>query len=69
MELTDFGEEYKLCITAVRGEQNEGYVALDDFKFDLGEEFCTVKPAGSEPTEPPPSTTRFGAFTFTITAM
>lgn len=37
-------------MTAVRGEINDGYVALDDFSFATNEEFCSTKPEDATPT-------------------
>ena len=51
-------EDYKLVISAKRGEANIGYVALDDFFFEeVSPGSCDIKPAGAEPgastTSPP----------------
>ena len=51
-------EDYKLVISAKRGEANIGYVALDDFFFEeVSPGSCEIKPAGAEPgastTSPP----------------
>ena len=39
-------EDYKIVITAERGDLQSGYVALDDFHFETSEqeEFCSIKP-------------------------
>ena len=37
-------------MTAVRGDINDGYVALDDFSFRTNEEFCSIKPDNATPT-------------------
>ena len=43
-------EDYKLVISAKRGETNKGYVAIDDFFFEaVSAESCEIKPAGAEP--------------------
>ena len=42
-------EDYKLVISAKRGDANKGYVAIDDFFFEANDIFCEIKPAGAEP--------------------
>ena len=39
----------QVIITAVRGDINDGYVALDDFSFRANEEFCSIKPEDAVP--------------------
>jgi hypothetical protein len=41
---------------AVRGEMNNGYVAIDDFLV-IGDSTCEVKPPDATPTSPAPDTT------------
>ena len=50
-------EEYKVVITARRGDQNEGYVALDDFYFEkTSAESCNIYPLDAAPTSSTTST-------------
>ena len=50
-------EEYKLVISARRGDINNGYVALDDFLFEkTSVESCEIKPPGAEPSASTTST-------------
>ena len=50
LDITAGQEDYKLVISAKRGDTNKGYVALDDFFFVASSaESCGIKPAGAEP--------------------
>ena len=42
-------EKYKLIMTAVRGDEGQGYVAIDDFSFKIDAEVCETMPSEAVP--------------------
>ena len=56
-------ENYKLIVKASRGEEGDGYVGIDDFKFEMDAKHCETFPAEaavtptSAPTTQPTSAT------------
>ena len=48
------GSDFKVMLTAIRGDTNGGWVAVDDFLFLTGVEDCDIIPPEADPN---PSTT------------